>query len=162
MSLSQAYLRWLLRYDPSTGLFHWRVWRSQRPPGLLAGHLDKGYIRIKIDGKSYRAHRLAWLYMTGEMPKSGMDHKNLDGTDNRWDNLRLASASQNNANKKARVGKAHPLKGAYFDPSWKRWRAQIAIGGRSILLGGFDSAEQAHAAYAKAANDAFGEFARAA
>ena len=97
-------LRELLSYDPATGKFLWRVGRQCMRAGAVAGATEvQGYRVIKIDGKIYKAHRLAWLYVTGEWPPEEIDHKNTDPQDNVWSNLRLATHSQNQANAKSLV-----------------------------------------------------------
>lgn len=75
----------LLSYDSETGKFHWRVPRGRARAGSEAGFLDKcsGYFLIQIDGKQYRAHRVAHLLMTGHWPEGEPDHENLDKADNR-------------------------------------------------------------------------------
>ena len=94
--------REILSYDPETGVLRWRHRVSQRMlAGAVAGTLDGyGYIRIIVDGRTYRAHRLAWLIVHGEWPKNELDHKNLLRSDNRLCNLREATRLQNMQNKK--------------------------------------------------------------
>ena len=93
-------LKELLEYDPATGLFTNRVPRGNLTVDTPIGWENgKGYKRLKIDGGRYMAHLVAWLYMTGEMPKSKIDHKNGVTSDNRWDNLREATDLQNTYNK---------------------------------------------------------------
>lgn len=89
MSLTHARLLEVLDYDPVSGLFRWRISNSNRAPvGAIAGSRRKGHLAIRIDGVRHYAHRLAWLYMTGEWPKGQIDHKSRDGADNRWVNGR--------------------------------------------------------------------------
>lgn len=102
------------------------------------------------------AHKLAWLYVTGEYPSCIVDHVNMVKNDNRYANLRLASKSQNGANSRARGSSG--IKGAYWSKQIKRWYSRI---GRRYL-GTFDTPEQAHEAYVRAASQEFQEFARAA
>ena len=91
--LTAARLRKMLHYDPETGVFT-RLWT-----GNVTGCPDaKGYLRIAADGRSYRAHRLAVLYMTGAWPSEQIDHINQVRTDNRWSNLRPATNGENGAN----------------------------------------------------------------
>jgi hypothetical protein len=111
------------------------------------------------------AHRLAWVYVHGSIP-DGMeiDHKDCDPTNNRLDNLRLATSSQQKQNKRVQSNNRAGLKGAYYHAcrTGKKWRSQIKVGQRLIFLGYFHTAEEAHEAYAAAAAEHFGEFARVA
>lgn len=158
MELTQERLKELLRYDPDTGLFTWIVGNGRRTDqaGRRAGCPNaKGYIRISVDQRAYMAHRLAWLYMTGKWPEQFIDHENLDKGDNRWGNLREATKAQNNANQPARTSSG--LKGAYWSDASMSWQAKI----NNRYLGSYSTAEEAHAAYMDAAQEQFGEFARA-
>src|SRR5438045_2733801 len=81
------------------------------------------YVFIRVDRRCYRAHRLAWLYMTGEMPIE-VDHLNLNRADNRWQNLRVATRVQNAANSPARRPSITGIKGVRRLKSG-RWYARI-------------------------------------
>jgi hypothetical protein len=105
----------------------------------------------------YQAHRLAWLYMHGEWPVGDLDHINGDPADNRIANLRIATQSQNNANRRARRGRN---KGVYMEKKTGKYKANICVNRKQIYLGRFESAEAAKAAYDKAAAQYFGEYAR--
>lgn len=100
-TMTAAQLRELLDYDPTTGLFVWRVRLSTaRGPGDLAGSIKAdGYIRIEIAGESFTASHLAWLYMTGAWPTDRIDHEDRHRSNNRWSNLRPATHKQNQENK---------------------------------------------------------------
>jgi hypothetical protein len=153
-------LRELFEYDPDSGLFvSIRRNNNRFPAGRIAGTLDKaGYVVIHIDGRVYKAHRLAWLYMTGEWPKKQMDHINLVKADNRWVNLREATHAQNMANRTS-YGKSG-FKGVVWNESAKKWQAQLKADGKQEYLGVFATKEEAHAAYCKAAQERFGGFFR--
>jgi len=154
-------LRHVLAYSEETGDFTWKNPSGPRARvGDRAGSATQGYINISIDGKLYRAHRLAWLYAYGAWPSLYLDHINGCGTDNRLENLREASQSQNMANSKLRSDCASGFKGVTKYRS--RWVATIAKSGRKIHLGVFDTPEEAHAMYLNAAKAVHGEFARAA
>ncbi len=154
-----ACLRRILDYDPKTGRFVWLVGKGRRVrPGMVAGTVDDGYLRVRIDGTAYRAHRLAWLFMTGSWPPSIVDHKNRDGTDNRWKNLRLASHSLNQANSERRPG-VSGFRGVFPHESGG-WGARIVVQGTRRRIGRFQTTGEARAAYQAAARDAFGDFAR--
>lgn len=97
--------------------------------------------------------------MTSEWPPNLVDHIDNNPQNNRWSNLRLATSSQNNINRKHR--KAGSLKGAVWCPWCSLWRARIYYGGVPIQIGYFKTREEAHAAYVKRAKEIYGEFARA-
>jgi hypothetical protein len=156
-----------LSYDRETGCFTWLAW-SDGPPfwnpkyaGKRAGHQQKnGYRVLAIDGKLYPEHRLAWLYETGEWPTCAIDHRDKVPYHNWFANLRLATKAQNGANQKIRKSNTSGVKGASLRRDTGRWLAQIRIRGRVTHLGIYDTKEIAGAAYAAAAAEHFGEFAR--
>lgn len=119
-----------------------------------------GYIEIGLLGRLYRAHRLAFVYMTGEEPFHNVDHINGNRADNRWKNLRVCNQSQNMGNVGLRKNNTSGHPGVVFDKERGKWRAQIRIGGKKTNLGRFDDFEDAVEAHnlAHAAN--FGEFSR--
>lgn len=124
--LTQNRLHELLLYDPATGVFKWRYSTRRQVAGAVAGTLaSNGYIRIKVDGPAYLAHRLAWLYMYGEFPPSYTDHKDQDKQNNSISNLRLATQSQNCANAKAKSTNTSGIKGVHYDKLSSRWVASI-------------------------------------
>jgi hypothetical protein len=149
----------VLAYDPISGDFTWRARKENAHSGRAAGWLDPdGYRHIELDWVTYRAHRLAYFYMTKEWPPADVDHKNMVCDDNRWENLRAATRSQNKANGLARRDNPTGLRGvtkrkASFD-------ARIMKDGKLIHLGCFKTADAASAAYREAAQAHFGEFSR--
>jgi hypothetical protein len=146
-------LRELLFYDPKDGIFTRRIATGNAPAGAIAGCVKADGCRyIKIDGRSYGAGRLAVMFMTGELPVNEVDHWNLDKADDRFDNLRPATHSQNMANIRPR-GKLR-LKGVV--QLGDKFRAMI---GRRYI-GTFPSAALASEAYKAAAVAAWGAFAR--
>jgi hypothetical protein len=160
IELTQARLKELLSYDPVTGLFTWCVATAQRTKvGSIAGTAnDEGYRHIQIDGRKYSEHYLVFLWMTGAWPKKLVDHRDCNPGNNIWLNLREATPSQQCANRRAfnKLG----VKGVYPLPSGK-YQAAIQVNGKQKYLGSFDTITEAHTAYVKAANDNYGEFARA-
>ncbi len=162
------HLRYVLEYEPLTGDFTWRqradstARRNSQYAGKRAGRVNSnGYVQIKIDGVSYYAHRLAWLWLTGEFPASQIDHVNGDKADNSATNLREATPQQNAANRGSPITSISPFKGACFVPRMRAWQASIKVDGKSLHLGYHATAWEAHIAYVKAAEQHFGEFARA-
>jgi hypothetical protein len=131
--------------------------------GKVAGslHNSNGRWRVKIDYQEYLAHQLAWLYMTGEWAPLDIDHKDTDPLNNRWDNLRLATPSQNGGNKKKQENNSgfkgvHKIEGSKINP----FVAWIQVRGKKKYLGCFPTPEKAHSAYVSAAVRGFGEYAR--
>lgn len=162
MKLTAERLRELLHYDPETGVFKWRVGRrGTARAGTIAGRLHRdGYRRIQVDGVSYAAGPLAWLYMKSEWPAGQIDHENCARDDNWFTNLREANGSQNNMNTRLRRTNTSGFKGVTFHKACGRWQAGIRHAGRHRHLGLFDTATEAHAAYCKAALEIDPEFAR--
>jgi hypothetical protein len=160
--LTPARLRELFKYDPETGLFTRRISVKGHPAGTIATRkMSAGYIEIGVDGRKYLAHRLAFLFVNGNWPPEQVDHINRQRTDNRWANLRLASISENHANKAASPANKSGFKGVCWRPKQRKWTAQIKKHRRIYHLGCFDSPSAAHQAYIDAASELFGEFARA-
>lgn len=149
--LTAERLRELLHYEPETGIFTWLVSNGKRAKvGAIAGTTTSdGYVAIGIGRAQYQAHRLAWLYMTGEWPPHMIDHENTIRTANWWKNLRLATNAQNMQN----LRKALPNnKCGMLGVSQRNttFSAQIKVGGKKHYLGSFDTPELAHAAYLEA------------
>jgi len=159
--LTMERLREVLEYDAATGLFTWKVSLGNKAPvGAVAGSIGHyGYRAIRIDQRDHRAARLAFFYMIGEWPAQVVDHIDGDRSNDRWANLRAATPSQNCANSKRRSDQMH-AKGVSFNKNARRWSASIQANGEARHLGLFDTVEDASAAYATAARQAFGEFAR--
>ena len=157
-------LQELLSYNPYTGYWDWisKNKFSHVTVGSIAGNLHKttGYWVIKIDGRTYASHRLAWLYMTGKAPESIIDHKDGDKGNNQWNNLREANYSQNSANSKSY--RKLP-KGVYRTASATNpYAAAITINYSRSHIGVFQTVEEAHKAYCLVAKSHHQEFARTA
>lgn len=162
-SLAAARLRELLTYHPDCGLFTWNLARGSRCKGCLAGNMNSsGAIQIQIDRQVYVAHRLAWLYVYGVFPDDEIDHENGVPADNRWTNLRPATHMQNCWNRKKSIANTSGFTGACWISAKEKWVAAIRAGGNKILIGYFDTPEEAGSAYAAKAKELFGEFWRAA
>lgn len=149
--LTAARLRELLHYDPETGVFRVKTrFNRKQPVGTISGSDTKrGYRKHKLDGGTYLAHRLAWLYVTGRWPEYTIDHIDCDGYNNRFLNLRDVPQNVNAENqRKAKRVSASGLIGAFSRRT--RWVAQIRVRGRLIYLGSYDAPEDAHAAYVAA------------
>lgn len=146
-ALTQARLHQLLEYCPETGNFTWLCSRPRMKAGSIAGGVaSHGYVRIRIDGIRYRAHRLVWLYVFGEFPKQDIDHINGVRDDNRISNLRACTRAENNQNAAPRCDNTTGYPGIQPAPNG-RWRARIRLQNKRICLGYFDTREQAVDAY---------------
>ena len=137
--VTQDALKSVLLYLPETGQFYWLKRRHGTRIDLKAGNLDKttGYIRIHIDGRRYYGHTLAWFYMTGVW--SEVDHRNWIRSDNRFENLRACTRSQNHRNripKEGRVAGVNRLKNG-------RWIAKLHFKRKVMHLGIFSTKEAA-------------------
>ena len=149
--LTQSELKNVWHYCPDEGRFTRLVAVGPTKVGDVANcHNTGGYVVIKISQKNYKAHRLAWLYMTGHFPNDEIDHRNTIRTDNRWCNLRDATKSINQQNQR----KPHPNNtSGFLGVSWEalrgKWRVQIKINSKVFTLGRFDDKHEAAAYYLK-------------
>lgn len=142
-------LRVLFSYDPETGKF---VRNHKGKTGSPVSDLPNkgGYLRVRVDGPHYYAHRLAWLYVNGAWPKRHIDHINGDRSDNRIANLREATPAENHQNRALSRKNSSGFTGVFFDKRRKKWIASIGVNRRSKFLGSYSSPEEAAEAYAKA------------
>jgi HNH endonuclease len=157
-------LRSKISYNPLTGEFRWIKVLHKRKKGEIAGckNIHTGYWYIHICGSNWLAHRLAWLYMTGEQPPKYIDHKNGQPDDNRWENLRAATQSQNIASGRFLNKKSGLPRGVFFRKDRPTpYRAQIRCGDKEIYIGAFNTVEEAASAYTAKSRELFGEFAAA-
>ena len=149
--ITQKRLKELLFYSPETGLFTWKVSRGGVAPGQIAGHKmlmnsGKSYIGIRIDKVRYLAHRLAFLYMDGKFPDNETDHEDGDGTNNKWLNIREATALDNARNHRKQSNNTSGVTGVLWDKERGRWKAMIWEYNKPIFLGRFDDFNDAVAA----------------
>jgi len=161
VELTQERLRYLLHYDPETGVFRWRVspcWHV--PVGHVCGPGRSGYVVVMIKGSNYNASNLAWLYMTGEWPQEGIDHKDGNPLNDRWENLRLANQSQNSANRRIASNNTSGFKGVSWSKTNQKWFAYVYVNGQRIGCGHFDDPEEAARVRNAKATLLHGEFAR--
>lgn len=160
--LTQEKLKSVLKYDKETGVFSWLITRPNIPKikiGTPAGYLNpNGYIYIRISGKYYKAHRLAFLYETGKMPINDVDH--IDGikNNNAFLNLRNATRIENSRNRSFQSNNTTGFKGVTFCKYHKKYKAYCSINGVKKSLGYFSTPEEASEAYEKYASSNFGEF----
>lgn len=135
--LTQKELKEYLHYSPETGFFTWIKRSGDRIKiGSIAGCIknDNNYRIIRLR-KIYYAHRLAWLYMTGNWPENHIDHINGIRDDNRWQNLRDVSRSTNSRNSKLPITNTSGVIGVFFSNRDNVWIARIKMNGKTIHLG---------------------------
>ena len=153
-TLTANQARELLTYDPDTGSFFWAATRNNRTrKGQEAGSLsDEGYVCVKVGGRSYKAHRLAWLMSYGEWPAEQIDHIDHCRSNNRLENLRQVTHVDNHRNKSLRVVNTSGVTGVHWSKGY--WIARIGVFGKRVHLGQFRSLDAAAAARkeAEAAN----------
>lgn len=167
MELTQDILRELLHYDPETGVFTWRErpekyfdsgtvhrrWNT-RYAGKVAGskfiRKTTGYVywRIGIFNKDRIGHRLAWIYMLGDVPEE-VDHKNGNALDNRWANLRDGSDSINRHNLSLGRNNTSGYSGVHWQENMGAWMGRVQSHGVVYPLGYFSDKEEAAEAVAK-------------
>ena len=128
--LTQSQLKDFIHYDADTGIFT-RI-NSQNGIIKTVANSGTGYFSIRLLGKVYKAHRLAWLYIHGEWPKV-LVHINFDKLDNRLVNLQELEHKENMSG----------AKGVSYYKAGEKWRAEIG----EVFLGYFDTPAEASQAY---------------
>jgi len=138
MEIKQSELRTLFAYDPATGELIRRISCPPAVKGQKVGTLNRaGYLVCAIRRKQYRVSRLIWMMHFGDIPKGKqIDHIDRNRLNNRIENLRLVTPSQNSQNRTYRANKTGVVGVSWYSPE-RRWNAQIGINGRLIYLGRF-------------------------
>ena len=156
--VTQQEIRTLMVYNAATGEATWvrGKWKGHK----VGTPLPSGYVQVRVKGRSYQLHRVIWLWMTGEWPVAQVDHKDGDRANNRWDNLRLATHTQNQWNTGTRSDNSSGFKGVTRPRGRTKWHAYINESGRRKFLGSYPTAEEANQAAIAARQVAHGEFAR--
>lgn len=158
--LTPEELHEIFSYNPETGELFWKKKISVKCKiGKIAGGLNKnGRMIVGIGYKHYRVHRIAWAMMTGKWPENEIDHINRNPSDNRWENLREATHSQNMKNLTIPKTNKSGHKGVSWHAIGKKWQAHIKANGVNHYLGLFNTAEEAAKAYIEASKKLHGEF----
>lgn len=143
-TISQIRLKELVSYDPLTGIFTWNIAPRYGAIGNVFGSgTPSGYLLGKLDKRSYRVHRLAWLYMTGHLPLHQIDHINHVRSDNRIANLRDVTCEQNHQNRKRNTCSSSGSLGVGWHKRDKVWQAHIERAGVRLHLGSYRVLEDA-------------------
>lgn len=167
-------LRQLISYNPETGRLTWlsrplqfckserdqKRWNSRCAGKFISTPDAFGYLRFKLFNILYKEHRVCWALYYGEWPPQNMhiDHINNNPSDNRIQNLRLATPSENSMNQgKPRSGTSS-FKGVYWNSNAGKWASKIMCEGDYTYLGFFSTEEDAHLAYCQAGRELHGEF----
>jgi hypothetical protein len=148
--LNVELLKQHLHYDPVSGNFTWLKQRTGKPSkdGFAGTVTKRGYRVIKWQKQAYKAHRLAFLFQTGVMPKPAetVDHINHDRSDNRWINLRLIPLEDQTRNHSLRLDNQSGLPGVLWYSRSSVWVVTIGINGKNKHIGYFDHLFEAAAA----------------
>jgi hypothetical protein len=156
--ITQEELKRKLYYDPETGVFTWLQHRWLDRVGEWADsfEMDKGGF-LWLDYKKHRTNRLAFLYMTGEIPvKVGFKGNNIENV--RWDNLVVVTDSAASYKAKRSRKNTSGYKGVSWSTHANKWRAMCRHAGKHHFLGYHETAEAAKLAYDAFASRVFGEF----
>ena len=159
--LTHADLLKVLSYDPDTGQFTWETPTARCiKPGMRAGYeTGKGYVSLRLFGRDYRAHNLAWFYVTGEWPVEELDHINGKPGDNRIANLRQCRRKDNCRNITTPSHNTSGATGVSWNKRLEKWCAYIATDGVLKHLGCFSDKDLAIEVRRDAALRMHGEFA---
>lgn len=162
--ITQARLRELLTYDPTTGKFTARIafgrGRGRYHPGdVVSGNTNGfGHMSINLGGKRFYLHRLAWLFAYGCWPDGVIDHVNGLPADNRIDNLRIGTQAENSQNKRhAQANSKSGVLGVSYHKGMKAWRARVTVKRVEVHVSYHKDKAEAQQAYlaAKRANHPF-------
>lgn len=143
--LTQEELKKYVTYDPVDGLFRSTgIKYSNKKQGDVVGtlHKTKGYIYLAVKHKTYRAHRLAFLYMIGTLPEQQVDHINQIKSDNRWINLRDVSGAVNSQNKPLYRTNKSGHKGVVWNKNRLKWQVNCRAN-KTTVYGGLHEDKEA-------------------
>jgi len=148
--LTQAKLKEIIDYNPVTGIFTNKITRNNKAKqGNRAGSLRlDGYMAVVINYKTYKLHHLAFLYMNGELPNNDVRHKNRNTLDNSFNNLKISSRSESMRTPTKKMNRESiGLKGVYYCPYGKCYRAYFRHNKNKIEVGRYSCPKEAHQAY---------------
>lgn len=161
--MDKGYFEKYLIYEPETGLLIWKVTLCNTAiAGNVAGtRSKKGYIQVQINKKRYYAHNIAWIMSGGEIPSGyEVDHIDLDKANNKLENLRLSTKSQNQRNRGIHKNNRTGVKGVSFCKQTGLYKARVMLYHKEYFCGRFKTVEEAKEAVIKKRIELHGEFAR--
>lgn len=159
MEVTQDYLRSNFDYRSDGNLIR-KISAGSSKAGSVIGYTDsKGYKKTTIYKQNFSVHQLIWMYHYGSIPRQ-IDHEDTNPSNNRIENLRAATQSENQQNTKLRSNNTSGFKGVGFHKVTAKYAAYIRLNGKSSHIGLFSCPKEAALAYNKAAKELFGEFAR--
>jgi hypothetical protein len=142
------------------GVLYRKVKTSNRIKiGDIAGSLSNGYLLTRINGKKYSNHRIIFLMFHGYLPKC-IDHIDGNRSNNKIENLREASLSQNQQNAKTPSTNTSGAKGVSWKKEKKKWMVQVSVNGKLKFFGHFEDLELADLVAQEARNKFHGNFSR--
>ena len=143
--ITQERLKEVLEYDPKTGHWKWlKTLANRAVEGSIAGYINNvGYRMITIQGKLYQSSRLAFLYQNGKMPDQYVDHIDGNRSNDKWSNLREATATQNQFNRSIQKNNTSGAKGVGWDGRKNKWFAKIWIKRKCIYIGYYSNKQDA-------------------
>ena len=158
MKFTDRQEKWHYYFTYIDGKLFWNNAACHRVAGKEAGSFNGNYYTVRVEGNQYFLHKIVYEMHYGEVD-TGVDHKDGDKTNNRIENLRQATKSQNEANTTKRSTNTSGYKGVYWLKNAGKWRAKIDFNKQQIHIGLFDSKVEAAIAYNKKATELFGEYA---
>jgi hypothetical protein len=163
--MEHAYFKTRLLYSPKRGVFYWILpppahsdLMGEEAGTVCSDRFGKCYHVMQIDGVKYKRSRLAFFYITGRMPSNQIDHINGNSLDDRWQNLREATATQNMQNQRKRKRRVSLPTGVRVNKSGT-FAARITVDKAQVQIGTFKTVDEASAAYQMAREKYFGQFA---
>jgi hypothetical protein len=157
--MNKEILHTLFEYQPDGRLLRKVTTNGRAKAGTYSGSVNKaGYLRTVVFGRMYYNHHLVW-YMHYEVWPKALDHINGEKQDNRIENLRECTASQNSFNQRVKKTNTTGVKGVGWRPDKKKFRARIIVDGKELCLGHFKTLEEAEGVVREARTTYHGEYA---
>lgn len=144
-------------FNYQNGSLYWKINKGTAKAGDKAHSNGNGYLALKVNNIPYLEHRLIWLWHNGEL-SAHIDHINGIRNDNRIENLRIATHSENMRNAKIRKDSKSGIKGVHWCKTKQKWKATLTFNGKQHYLGRFDDLDLAKKAVDEARKIHHGKF----